>query len=210
MISRCFFLLLLAAIIIPSGCSGPKITSTWTADLTNLPSYKKILVLGLIREKDRSLQEKMEQHLVDDLAAMGYEAESSLSKFGPKVFENLKEEDAIITLKDSNFDAILTVVLLDKQKERRYVPASVLYSPYSYYGNRFWRYRSTLYYRIYEPDYYVSDTKYFWESNLYELPSQKLIYSAQTEAFNPDNSESMAHEYSKAILQNMKSKTVIR
>jgi hypothetical protein len=196
----------LAAIIIAiviSACTTSRITSSWRDERISISKYKKIMVLGLIRETDRSIQQSMENHLVDDLHSLGYNAVSSLQEFGPKAFDKMEEEQAISKLKNSSIDAVLTIVMLDKKKESKYVPGHIYYSPYGLYYNHFWGYRTTLYHRIYEPGYYVTDTKYFWESNLYDMVTQKLAYSVQTQSFDPVNSESMAHEYGKMIINNM-------
>jgi hypothetical protein len=95
-------------------------------------------------------------------------------------------------------------------EENKYIPGNVFYTPYSFYYNRFWGYRTTLYRRIYEPGYYVTETKYFWESNLYKMSNQKLVYSVQTESFDPVNAESMAHEYGKMILEDMVKQNVLK
>ncbi len=192
--------LLLLAWIFVTACSTTKITSSWKAANVQPKQYSKILVLGLIKDSDRSLQEKMEAHLVDDLKSKGYNAVSSLQEFGPKAFSNTTEAEAIARLKQSNIDAVVTIVLLDKQKERNYVPGRMYYSPYVMYYNRFWPYYGTLNYRIYEPGYYVTDTRYFWESNVYDVSTQSLLYSVQTKSFDPANSESLGHEYGKLII----------
>ena len=192
-----------AVLLMAAGCSTSKITTSWKAANTVPQKYNKILVLGLILEADRTLQENMENHFVGDLQELGYSAVSSLKEYGPKVFDKIDEEAAISKLKNSGVDAVITIVLLDKKKERKYVPANIYYSPYGYYSNRFWGYRSTLYRRIYEPGYYVTDTKYFWESNIYDMSTQKLVYSVQTQSFDPANSESMGHEYGQMIVKNM-------
>ncbi len=199
-----------ALLLIATGCSTSKITTSWRAADAVPQKYNKIMVLGLIRETDRVLQENMENHMVGDLLALGYTAVSSLKEYGPKAFDKLDEAAAISKLKNSGIDAVITIVLLDKQKESRYVPGNVYYSPYSYYGNRFWGYRSTLYQRIYEPGYYVTDTKYFWESNLYEMGNQKLVYSVQTESFDPSSSESLAHEYGQLIVKDLVKQNVLK
>ncbi len=193
-------LILLASLFV-TACSTTKITSSWKAANLQPKKYNKILVLGLIKDSDRSLQEKMEAHLVDDLKSKGYNAVSSLQEFGPKAFSNATEAEAIARLKQSNIDAVVTIVLLDKQKERNYVPGRMYYSPYVMYYNRFWPYYGTLNYRIYEPGYYVTDTKYFWESNVYDVSTQSLLYSVQTKSFEPANSESLGHTYGKLIIK---------
>jgi hypothetical protein len=193
-----------ALFIIAAGCtSTSKITSTWKAKNVEPKNYNKILVLGLMNVADRTIREKMEEHLAEDLNTLGYNAICACEVFDPKAFNNMTEEAAINKLKNQGIDAVLTVVLLDKQKESKYVPGNIYYSPYGYYYNRFWGYRSTLYRRIYEPGYYVSDTKYFWESNLYDMASQQLVYSVQTQSFSPDNANILGHEYAKLIVKDI-------
>jgi len=186
-----------------AGCASSKITSTWKASDASGRKYNKILVVGLIKENDRSLREHMEDHLVGDLKGLGYNAISAYSEYGPKEFDGMDEQTAIARLKSNGVDAVITIVLLDKEKERRYVPGRMMYSPYGYYYGRFWGYYGALQRRIYEPGYYVTDTRYFWESNLYDLGDQHLVYSVQTQSFDPSSSEALGHEYGQLIVKSM-------
>jgi len=197
-------------ILIVTACTTSRITSSWKAENTVSKKYNKIMVLGLIRDTDRSLRENMENHFVGDLNALGYDAVSSLKEFGPKAFDKMNEEDAVRKLKDSGIDGVITIVLLDKAKERKYYPGNLYYYPYGYYYNRFWGYRIALSHRIYESGYYAFDTKYFWESNLYDMETQKLVYSVQTQSFDPATSESMGHEYGQMIVKDMVKKNVLK
>lgn len=200
-----------ALLMIGAGCtSSSKITSSWKAENVQPKAYNKVMVLGLMNVPDRIIREKMEQYIVGDLKALGYNAVCACEEFGPKAFNNMAEEAAIDKLKNEGIDAVLTVVLLDKEKERKYVPGNIYYSPYRHYYNRFWGYRSTLYFRIHEPGYYVSNTKYFWESNLYDMATQQLVYSVQTQSFNPDNADILGNEYAKLIIKNMMKHNVLQ
>ena len=168
-----------------------------------LKKYNRILVLGLLKETDRSLREKMEQHIIGDLKNLGYDAVCSCMEYDPKAFNNMNEQEAIQKLNAGGIDAVLTVVLLDKTRERYYVPGRVNYTPYSIYNRNWWGYYSTIYGRIYQPGYYDLSTKYFWESNFYDLNTKQLLYSVQTESFDPASKESLAHEYGKLIVNSM-------
>lgn len=185
-----------------AGCNSSKITTSWKSPDLQHRSFRKIMVVGLISEPDRRIQEKMENHFVNDLKDLGYEAVSSLSAFGPKAMDSLTEEQVLAKMKAMDADAVITIVLLDKEKEKKYVPGRVTYVPYSYY-NRFWNYRNSMRQRIYEPGYYVTDTRYFWESNFYDMSNDKLLYSVQTASFDPGNAESLGHEYGKLIVKDM-------
>ncbi len=188
---------ILALLLFFVGCSSTKITTAWKAENITPHRYNKILVLGLINDKDRRIQERMEQHFVGDLTNLGYNAVSALQQYGPKAFENLDENAALQKIKSSGADAVVTIVLLDKKKVRKYVPAQPIY-PF-----RFWEYYGIRYGSIYEPGYYVNDTKYFWESNFYDMDSQSMLYSVQTKSFSPTSTEEMGHEYGKTIVKDM-------
>ncbi|MBI1344238.1 MAG: hypothetical protein GC171_15045 [Terrimonas sp.] len=193
--------LIVFLLLIVTGCSTTRIVSSWKNPVATTPSFNKILVVGLMSETNRVLREKMENHLVADLRSRGYDASCSCEEFGPKIFEHLSENEAIDKIRNSGYDAVLTIVLLDKTKERYYQPGRVYYSPYVVYQHRFWGYYTTIYDRVYTPGYYQTNTKYFWESNLYELNNNKeLLYSVQTESFDPASASSMADEYGKLIV----------
>ena len=185
------------------GCTSVRVTSTWVAPGTAPRSFQKIAVVGIIREADRTLRQRMENHLVDDLKSRGYPAYSAYDTYGPKAFQDMTEEQVNQQLTQENVDAVLTIVLLDKEKERHYLPGRVVYTPYFIHYNHFWRYYQSLQYRITTPGYYQQSTNYFWESNLYDLSAQKLVYSVQTKAFDPTSADAQAHEYGQKIVQSL-------
>lgn len=184
---------------------GPtsRITSSWKAPEVEAKKYTKIVVLGLIRDADRTIREKMEQHMVGDLKELGYDAVCSCEEYNPKAFEGLNEKEAIAKLRNSGVDAVLTVTLLDKQKEKYYVPGRITNASNYIYHNSFYGYYQTMNERIYSAGYYVIDTKYFWESNFYDLVSNSLLYSVQSQSFDPASTESLSHEYGQIIVKDM-------
>lgn len=197
-------------LLLLTGCTSSYITSSWKAPDKLPRKYNKILVLGLIGDPDRSIRESMEQNTVNNLKDLGYNAVCSCDEFSPKSFEGLNEQEALAKINNGGIDAVLTIVLLDKTKEKYYVPGHIEYSPYVVYHNRFWGYYTTMYGRVYSPGYYNTDTKYFWESNLYDMSSNKeLLYSAQSQTFDPASSSSLAREYGKMIVKDMLKKNVL-
>jgi hypothetical protein len=192
------------------GCTSSRITSSWKADMAQPQTLKKIIVLGLIRENDRHLRESMEEQLVAGLRTLGYDATCSCDEYNPKAFENMNEEQALAKLRTSGVDAVMTIVLLDKTRERYYVPGRLQYTPYYTYYNRFWGYSRTMYGRIYSEGYYTEDTKYFWESNLYLLNGNTLLYSAQSQSFDPASAAIMGEEHSRMLTKDMLKKNVLK
>lgn len=193
----------LPLLFIVTGCTSSKITASWRTPETIQTPLKKIMVVGLIRESERAMKEQLETHMIDDLKALGYNAVSAYKEYGPKAFENMDEKAVLEKLKNSNVDAVITIVLLNKRRERLYRPAAIIQSPYAVYSNRFWGYYSTLSDRIYSPGYYETTTKYFWESNMYCLCDKALLYSSQTQSFDPSSAGTLGHEYGKMIVRDM-------
>ena len=170
------FWLPLIAIFTFVGCgTTTSITHSWKADNVGPQRFNKIVVLGLV--KDQAFRETMEKHIVGDLHEAGFTATCSCDEYNPKAFEGMTETQAVEKLRSMGVDAVLTIVLLDKQKERYYVPGRVYYSPYYVSHNHFWQYYSNMYYRVNTEGYYVTNTRYFWESNLYDLKMDRLLYS---------------------------------
>lgn len=191
-------------------CSSSHIVSTWKASETLNPQTGRIIVVGIIKESDKLLQQKMENHLADDLCNLGYDAVSFTEFYNVKTYQ-VKDEKHIIEqlLKQKGADAVLTIVLLNKQKEKYHAPQSMFDSS-ERYNNDFDIYYAAIYSKIYEEGYYINDTYYFWESNLFSMPDQKIIYSVQTQSFNPSSKSSLAHEYGKLIISDMLEHNVLK
>lgn len=185
-------------------CNSTKVTSSWKTDEAAAASFKKIIVLGIIKDKDRALRQELETQLVSYLKEQGYDAHAALQEYGPKAFARSGEEAIVQKLKNSGYDAVLTTVLLDKTKEHNYNPGTVSYQPVGTYYNRFRRYYSTVYDRVYTPGYYSTSTNFFLESNLYDVNSGKLIYSVQSKAFDPSSATTLGNDYAKTIIRDMK------
>lgn len=192
-----------------AGCSSSKLTNTWYKQDVQPKQYKKIMVLGLIRNEDKLLREKMEEHLVGDLKDLGYNAVCTCKEFGPHSFENVKEEDILRQFDSTKVDAVLTIVLLNKTKERYYVPARIEYSPYAFQRNNLWDYYITMNNRIYVPGYYEEDTEYFWESNFYDLTTRELLYTAQSRSSDPASIRELGHHHGLMIVNDMVKKNVL-
>lgn len=202
--------IIIVSSVLLAQCSNSKIVSTWQSSQTLNLQTGRIIVVGLIKESDKALQQKMETHLADDLCNLGYDAIPSIELYGFKTFEGQDEKQVIKQLKQYGTAAVLTIVLLNKQKEKYHAPKSMFDPTDGYNYSDFYLYYAAIYSKIYEDGYYVNDTYYFWESNLFTVTDQKLIYSVQTESFNPSNTSSLAHGYGKLIIHDMLAHNVIQ
>ena len=202
-------LIAMPALIFLAGCSSSaKVVNSW-GTTAEKPAMKRILVMGLFNDKDRNVRLQMEKELANDLKAYGYDAVTSYNEYGPKSFGNMKEEKVLDMLRNSSIDGVVTITMLDKSRERNYVPGTVGYSPYGMYYPRFWGYYSYYSPRIYQPGYYETNTNYFFETNLYSIDNNKLLYSAQSKTFDPSTVRSLADAYARTIVRDMRKKNVL-
>jgi hypothetical protein len=202
-------LLFLLLVVLLFSCQPSKITQTWTAKDVTPKKYKKVLVLGVLTDNDNELQIKMEDHLAGDLKDLGYNAIAANKIFTAGTFVKGDTTKAVAALDGKGFDAILTVVLLDKKKERYYVPGKITdYTNYDKYG-RFNRYYNTVAERIYTPGYYGEETKYIWENNFYDLSTRQMIYSARTRSFDIASKNTLAHTYGQLMAYNLVQKNIL-
>jgi hypothetical protein len=192
-------------------CQTSKITVTWTDKNVSPKKYNKILVLGILKDDDRELQSKMEKHLAGDLNDLGYSAFAASDVFPSGTFIKGDTAKAIEALNSKGFDAVLTVVLLNKEKEKQYIPGRVISTPYAPYHDRLDLYYYSMQDRIQTEGYYESAIKFFWESNFYDRNSKKMLYSSQTESFDSGSKENLAHYYGVLVANNLvKRKILIR
>jgi len=181
-----------------ASCSSTYITSSWKAANSTPARFKKLVVIGLVGESERKARESMEKHMVDDLKGLGYNAVCSCEEYSPETFKGMNEKEAIAKLREEGVDGILTIVLLDKKKEKYYVPGRTMVE-----GQGFWQYYQRMQELVYVKGYYEESTKYYWETNLYNLSENQLLYSIQSQSFDPATTEILAHEYGKKIIGKM-------
>jgi hypothetical protein len=195
------FYLLITAFALCS-CTSSKLITTWKA-AGSAREYKKILVIGIIKDSSTSLRKQMEKHLVDDLKTAGYNAVSALEEFGKEGLQNLEHEQTYIKLCNKGIDAVVTIALLDRTKEKFYVPAQVKYYSSLYYYNRIWNYSSIQADLMAATKNYEEGTQYLWETILFDLQTLSPVYSVQTKTFDPDSLREMGHEHGKLIVLKM-------
>ena len=195
---KIFSLLLITFLM--SGC-GPsqKITGSWAApDAKSFGPYKKAFVIVMTQKQNTNFYVELE--MVKTLRSRGFEAVKSSDIFPPKfsVTQDFTKEQLAEAIKRQGCDAVLTVALLDSKSEETYHPGTS-YSPVGYgYGayGTYYGYYNYYYPQVYSPGYTSVDKTYYIETNLYDMASDKLVWSVQSEAFNPSSLENWFKDYS--------------
>ncbi|MBN3518629.1 hypothetical protein JYB62_01340 [Algoriphagus lutimaris] len=194
-----FTLLILAFAI---SCSpSSKIIGSWTGPDTPSEPYKNIFVTGI--SSNLVARQTIENDINTHLKERGVTAVSSFDIIPPGFKATEENKDATLkAIKEGGSDAILTIALLDQTSETRYVPGTTMYSPMMYggYYGRFYGYYSYYNPVMYNPGYYSTDKKYYLEMNLYDVQTETLVWSAQSETTNPSSIETFSRSFSELVV----------
>jgi hypothetical protein len=157
--------------------------------------------------ENTSAKSIVENDLAAKLQQEGVQVSKSIDLFPPRVSDSENDKEELMNrIRNDGVDAILTLSLIDEETETRYVPGGYGYAPYPrypYYG-RFWGYYDFWYPQLYQPGYYTEDKVYYIEANLYDTETENLIWSAQSETYNPSNLHSFSREFVDVITRRMK------
>lgn len=202
---------LLAGLLVSACSSQTQITGSWKNPIQNSYAYKNIHVTALTgNERAKAV---VEEDLAEELREQGVEVSTGMEVFPSRFTEEVPDRDKMLAeIRNTDADAILTVALVDKETESRYVPGSYDYSPfprYSYYG-RFWGYYSYWQPQIYQPGYYSETKIYYIETNLYDVNTEQLIWSAQSETYNPGGLEEFSDDFAELIAQRLRQEKVLK
>ncbi|HKL33493.1 MAG TPA: hypothetical protein VJ919_13210 [Tangfeifania sp.] len=203
---RLFTLFFSSAILlaIANSCgTSTMVTGTWQKPAVT-ETYDNIMVTALV--PTTSSRSAIERSMVANLREEGTDASQSIDVIPPRLIEEEdKKREIQNTIIRDGFDGVLTITLIDEDTETRYVRGSGMYRPYPYYGfyGNFWGYYDYWYPRFYEPGYYVENKVYYMETNLYDAQTEDLVWSAQSETYDPIDLESFAEGFSEEIVEEL-------
>lgn len=197
-------------------CSSvTEVTGTWKKPGTTAKKYTKIMVKGV--SSDVVKRASVENAVVNDLRRYGINAVAGSNIF-PDTFIDSdsdgkvdKEDKTIIAdkLKELGIDGVFMISLMDVKEDERYVPGTTYYTPYvGYYP--FYNYYWNTYNVVHSPGYYTKSTNYFLSSNFYDLSNEQLIWSAQSETFNPQSLSDFSKSFAGAVTEDFVSSGVVR
>ena len=202
-----------------STATATKITGSWQDPEAN--SYKEFFVAVL--SKNLAARSTLEKDISRRLKHEGVKVTESMDIFphSEKVATTEEKKAAVEKIQSLGHDAIITVTLVKHTEESRYVPSTTSYTPtnmgygtgYSpatggapvtgsygafggYYVNGSSLYQS--------PGYYETDKTYFVESNFYDAKTTKLIWSAQSQTFNPGDIAAASGDFSLVMVDALK------
>jgi hypothetical protein len=183
------------------------ITGSWINPKESA-SYDDIMVVGMSSSVEA--KSTVENDLAAALTARNIKVTRSLDVFPPNFGKDLTKDEMLSKIRQKGSDAILTVTLIDKTTESRYTPGTMAYAPMPMYY-QFWGYYNYWYPTMYNnPGYYVQDRVYYLETNLYDARSEDLVWSAQSETYNPKDLSGFSQTLANQIVNKLEKDGLLR
>ena len=191
-----------AIVMLVAQC-GPsqRVTSSWTdPNYRSGKPYKKVFIVALTNRQNARMV--IEDALAATAVAQGIQAVKSHDVFRPTFTqETTPSREAMMSkVRELGCDLIFTTTLVERKSEARYIPGTA-YVPFPGYGLRFRGYYSYWYPFIYDPGYYTTDRKYGMEGSLFDAESESMIWSVQTESYNPESLERFSKEMAQVMME---------
>jgi len=187
-----------------TGCSQTKVTSVWVDPEYQGDGIDNVFVVGV--SKDGGLRRIFEDEFVSLFKERGVTATSSY-RLVPD--EDLRDEKILDDkVNASGSDTILMTRLIDIRKDTQYVPPDYVYAPPPYYYGGWHGYYNRAY--MVSPGYTVEYETAVLETNLYDLKSDKLIWSARSDAPTDGNMGKHIKDFAKSIISQLAEAKLIR
>lgn len=187
------------------------ITGTWKNPKSDGRDYRNIFIATLTG--NTVARSTTENDMEKALQKYGVNTTKSLSEFPPSfAADSIPREDLMKKVKARSADAILTISLLKKSTESRYVRGGYDYMPmarFGYYGT-FWGYYNYWHPYAYSPGYYSDEDVYYLETNLYDVATEALLWSAQSKTYTYSGLSSVSKEFATRIAEKMKSDGILK
>lgn len=207
---RNFAIIILSAIVL-YGCYSTSISASWMTDNHQAREFKKLLVIGM--STNVVARATVEDELVYFLRMKGINAVAASSVMPPD--RSVASEPAEVKkhkLIEAGFDGVMTISLLEKREETKYVQGTSPYAPATFYGgyyNSFYTYYPHMYSNVYQPGYYVNSQTIFLNTSLFEVAEGDLLWSAQSETTDPASLDDFANSYSRSMVTHLIKRKII-
>jgi hypothetical protein len=175
------FLIILLFSFFLSSCSANKLTSSWKNESLGQYQTDTVLVVGL--SKDETKRRIYEDTFVTSLTAAGVKAVPSytVSKQSMEPSEKALRE----MLTKSHATAVLITHMIDQKETEFYQRSAPLVGTRGYYGHTLYGYYPFIWNSISPAGSYVNKIKVMLETNLYDVKTESLLWSARSESTDP-------------------------
>jgi hypothetical protein len=194
---------LLGAAVLAACGASTKIPNTWRNPAHQDAPYQRIFVIG-VGENDTN-RRLFEDQFAVALSVRGAVASPSYGALPQS--ERLSEAQIRGAIRGGGFDGVVVTRLLGVDEKTEYVPPRTRTVP----GNirEYSGYYGTSWNVVHKPGYYTTNTIVRLETNLYDVGTGELVWSGQSETFNPSSMKDSIDSITKAMAKRLREESLV-
>ena len=180
-------------------CAGTKLTHTWVNEAHRGKPVSNILVIGLTYKGNEEVRRSFEDKFVAQLRAAGIEAISSVDAISIPADMKLEKGEILKAVSKFNNDAVIITHLVSKENKESYTRSRPGHG--GYYGRYRWAYSY--------PGYSRTSKTVLLATNLYDVKTEKLLWSGESKTLNPDSNDQMFDDVIKAVIKDLQKNNLL-
>jgi hypothetical protein len=183
-------------------CAGTELTHTQVNETYSGKPVSDILVIAITGNEDS--RRSFERQFVAQLKSAGVEAISSEDAIPMPADLEMKKETILNAVKQFENDAVIITHLIDKEEKEAFTRGGQAHG--SYYG--FYHSRYTYSYAR-DPGYSSTSKSVRLETNLYDVKTEKLIWSGQSKTLSKDSKYHIMNDVIKVVINDLQKNKLI-
>lgn len=180
-------------------CAGTKLTQTWVDETHRGKPVSDILVIAVTYKEE--VRHSFEDKFVAQLKALGLEAVSSADVIPMPADLKLEKDQILKVVNRFNNDAVIITHLAGVEEKETYSPATQ--SNTGFYG-----YYDGLVLSK-DPGFYKTSTFVRLVTNLYDVETEKLIWSAKSQTKDPRSIKQTIDDVITVVIKDMQKKGLL-
>ena len=181
-------------------CAGTELTHTQVDEVYKGKPVSDILVIAITGNEDT--RRSYEREFVAQLGSAGVEAISSEDAIPMPADLKMKKEMILNAVKQFGNDAVIITHLIDKEEKEVYTRGGqVDRGYYGYYHRRFSYAR--------DPSYSSTSKTLRLNTNLYDVKTEKLIWSGQSKTLSKDSKYQIINDVIKVVINDLQKNKLI-
>ena len=181
-------------------CAGTKFTHTQVNEAYKGKPVSDILVIAITGNEDT--RRSFERELVARLKSAGVEAISSEDAIPMPADLKMKKETILNAVNQFENDAVIITHLIDKKEKEVYTRGGGAHR--GYYG-----FYNSRYSYSYAPSYSSTSKTILLETNLYDVKTEKLIWSGKSKTWSKDSKDRIINDVIKVVINDLQNNKLI-
>jgi hypothetical protein len=182
-------------------CAGTELTHKQVDEAYKGKPVSNILVIAITGNEDS--RRSFERKFVAQLKSAGVEAISSEEAIPMPADLELKKEAIINAVRQFKNDAVIITHLISQEEKEAFSRSDEVQSYYGFYHNRYMGSYT------HDPGYSSTKKTVLLETNLYDVKTEKLIWSGQSKTISKDSKDQIINDVIKVVIKDLQNSKLI-